>query len=58
MTMSELKAYFSTALASQRKTTVLTMGTVYQTEASEHAESYPVCQHHEHEERFHLDSKS
>lgn len=34
------------------------MGTVYQTEASEHAESYPVCQHHEHEERFHLDSES
>lgn len=37
---------------------ILTMGTVYQIAAVEHAESYPVYQHHEHEEHFHLDDKN
>lgn len=34
------------------------MDTAYQTGAVAHAEFYPVCQHHEHEEHFHLDGKS
>lgn len=37
---------------------VLTMDIASQTAAVEHEEFYPVYQHHEHEEHFHLDDKN